>query len=66
MNTPTCYMNVKCCLSLGHGHGHGHGHGLFIKTRVTEKFTPFPGPPPCPGCYADLFRAPLHEVLPNL
>jgi hypothetical protein len=24
------------------GHGHGHGHGLFIKTRVTEKFTPFP------------------------
>ncbi len=23
-------------------HGHGHGHGLFIKTRVTEKFTPFP------------------------
>jgi hypothetical protein len=25
-----------------YGHGHGHGHGLFIKTRVTEKFTPFP------------------------
>jgi hypothetical protein len=23
-------------------HGHGHGHGLFIKTRVAEKFTPFP------------------------
>jgi hypothetical protein len=23
-------------------HGHGHGHGLLIKTRVTEKFTPFP------------------------
>jgi hypothetical protein len=21
---------------------HGHGHGWFIKTRVTEKFTPFP------------------------
>jgi hypothetical protein len=30
-----------------------HGHGLFIKTRVTKKFTPFP------RRYADLFRAPL-------
>ncbi len=35
------YMHIRT-YCLGHGHGHGHGHGLFIKTRVTEKFTPFP------------------------
>jgi hypothetical protein len=22
-------------------------------------------PPSCPGCYTNLFRAPLHEVLPK-
>jgi hypothetical protein len=44
--------------------GHGHGHGLFIKTRVTA-WKVHTLPPSCPGCYADLFRAPLHEVLPK-
>jgi hypothetical protein len=48
-------------------------YSVFITVTVTvtdcvlkhelQKSTHFP--PSCPGSYADLFRAPLHEVLPK-
>ncbi len=43
-------------------HGHSHGHGLFIKHELQKSSHPSLS---CPGSYADLLRAPLHEVLPK-
>jgi hypothetical protein len=45
---PITYVMLLLCVCVSHG----HGHGLFIKTRVTEKFTPFPrrAPAVTPTC----------------
>ncbi len=47
------YIHIYIC----HGHGHGHLNTSYRKAHAL--------PPSCPDCYADLFRAPLHEVLPK-